>query len=109
MGNRGVEPPDGKSNVIPLHPHNGQLQIWLELGVWGALLLTFWLGQLAWRIEHTLAPWPAWLAAAVGTSFVIAGIGYGAWQLQWIASLLWVWVYAATARRMTPVRTAGHR
>jgi O-antigen ligase len=107
LGNRGVEPAAGKTDVIPLHPHNGQLQIWLELGVGGALVLALWLGWLAWRIERTPAPWPPWFAAAVGTAFVIAGIGYGAWQHQWIASLLWLWVYAQTARHTVEGRAAG--
>jgi membrane protein implicated in regulation of membrane protease activity len=36
-----------------------------------------------------------WVGAAAMASCVIADIGYGAWQTQWTASILWFFCYAA--------------
>lgn len=74
---------------MPLHPHNAALQVWLELGVPGAvlfaLLAAFVWGALA-RIE-----WPPLFAAAAGASLTIAFVGcfgtYGIWQEWWLGTL----------------------
>lgn len=71
-------------NLIPLHPHNGGLHIWLETGAIGAglaaaaLLLTG--RSLARRpLEPALA---AGIAFSVSAWFVLTMSGYGVWQ-EW--------------------------
>ena len=69
---------------LPLHPHNAILQIWLELGLIGALLacgLVIYLVRAAVRRRH-----PAGLAL-LASSFVIANLSYGVWQNWWLAGL----------------------
>ncbi len=75
---------------IPLHPHNGVLQVWLELGAVGALIL---LGILlaVVRAIGRFADDKLNRAAALGALTVwlaIASISFGAWQSWWLASML---------------------
>lgn len=73
---------------LPLHPHNAALQLWLELGVPGAILFA-WLVARIW-LALGAAGWPPLYAAAAGgslTTALIVGFGsYGVWQEWWIAS-----------------------
>ena len=73
--------------LMPLHPHNFTLQIWLELGVVGiAILLWIW-----WALTRVLlllsqrAP-PDVSAAIVATfvaALVVASLSFGFWQTWW--------------------------
>ncbi len=88
----------GKMQLMPLHPHNAPLQLWLELGVPGALLFIVVAGALlvaiALRIRDRLA------AATATTVLVVAialsSFSYGIWQTWWLAAL---W-FAATLTAM---------
>jgi O-antigen ligase len=75
---------------LPLHPHNTPLQLWLELGVPGAVLLALLTGHL-WRALGR-AEWPRPFAAAAGgslaTAFVASFATYGIWQ-EWWQGTLW--------------------
>jgi O-antigen ligase len=71
---------------IQLHPHNGPLQVWLELGVLGALAAAavWWLAlaKLA-RPKPDLA-----CAAAVASAcayLLFGGVNFGVWQEWWLA------------------------
>lgn len=87
--------PGGKDSVrpgetwLPLHPHNMPLQLWLELGVPGAVLFAL-LVALAW---HALAAaaWPRLFGTTAGASLAIALIAcfttYGIWQEWWLGTL----------------------
>ncbi len=75
---------------IPLHPHNAILQVWLELGAFGALILLALLVSvvraIARFIEDRLAR-----AVALGsltTGLAIASISFGIWQSWWLGSIL---------------------
>ena len=74
---------------MPLHPHNAALQLWLELGVPGAVLFAL-LVALAWQ-ALAAAPWPRLFAAAAGASLAITLIAcfasYGIWEEWWLATL----------------------
>jgi len=74
---------------LPLHPHNAAIQLWLELGVPGAVLFGLLLAWLWLRLAA--APWPQLFKAAAGASLtgaVIAATGaYGIWQEWWIGTL----------------------
>lgn len=79
------------------HPHSAPVQIWVETGVVGALLLGFaglaFLLRLRGLPARDLAPRLAVFAAA----FAMASVGHGAWQGWWIAvlSAAAVWFLAA--------------
>lgn len=73
---------------LPLHSHNAALQLWLELGmigaILGAVLLLFmwrWIEAVRSRLIRALA------AGQLVTGLGIAGLSYGIWQAWWIASL----------------------
>ncbi|MBI3515878.1 MAG: O-antigen ligase family protein [Proteobacteria bacterium] len=73
---------------LPLHPHNGALQVWLELGAVGALLGALVATIVAMRLAGPLPP----VARAAGlATFAAAAVevslSYGIWQSWWIAAL----------------------
>ncbi|MBR0681368.1 hypothetical protein GXW74_12805 [Roseomonas eburnea] len=84
--------------ILPLHPHNGALQIWLELGGIGALIAA----ALAWLLGMAAAraPCPPAAAGALASAGVTAMLSFGAWQAWWVAAML----LAATACAALPGR-----
>jgi len=74
------------SPQIVLHPHNGPLQIWLELGAVGAVLVA-----LAWAAGFRMlsterANLTAAGAAASAAVYVLFGlVSFGVWQEWWLA------------------------
>ena len=84
----------GELELLPLHPHNASLQIWLELGAPGAILS----GILIFLIFFSIAnnnqqrPIMAIQAAAAMSYLTIGAISYGVWQNWWLAS---AWVLTA--------------
>lgn len=95
------------AQVLPLHPHNGALQLWLELGLPGALLgaaLALLLGRAAARSAR-----PTVATAMLAAGATTAMLSFGVWQEWWIgAELLAVAAAAALGRpagtrpRVTP-------
>jgi len=85
--------PDGRPNlpqVLPLHTHNAAVQIWLELGIFGALALT-WLIVVLSRRGYARARDRASVAAVASLSaafFVVAVVSFGAWQSWWWAAMM---------------------
>ena len=72
---------------IPMHPHDAALQLWLELGVPGALLGALFFGWLFYKIARGARQDPAWASAACATGTVylfIGAISFGVWQEWWI-------------------------
>jgi len=92
--------------ILPLHPHNAALQLWLELGVPGAALFAA-MSLLAWkRLGASEAN--RWLtagrAAAMGATFISMVPGYGAWQEWWQASLWFIaFITLLDANRDLPI------
>ena len=71
-----------QAELLPLHPHNGALQVWLELGLIGAILaavLALFLARTASR-----AAWPAVGAAMLASYAVTALLSFGIWQEWWL-------------------------
>lgn len=71
--------------LLPLHPHNAALQVWLELGLVGAALLAGGLVALGGRIAGSprLSKIQAVAIAWVFTSYVsLVFFSYGVWQ-EW--------------------------
>lgn len=75
--------------AIPLHPHNVNLQIWLETGAIGASLAAAALLLAARALGKRLAETPALAAALAGGATIYAvhaNISYGMWQEWWFGS-----------------------
>jgi exopolysaccharide production protein ExoQ len=87
---------------LPLHPHNAALQVWLELGLVGAVLAA----ALAAAAFLAASPSAAALGAAVAGA-VTGQLSFGVWQPWWIASLLLAAVITQGLRpRIPPGRSA---
>lgn len=102
MDNRGetseFQAPD--QSIIPLHPHNAFLQVWLELGLVGAVAaMAFGLAVL--RLTATLAQTAQRMALAqFAASLAMLSVAYGAWQSWWVAGLLSAGLATALAARV---------
>lgn len=91
---------------IALHPHNGALQIWLELGVVGAIAAAFALVLVTGAIARA-SPDPRFTvhaAGAIGATAVIILVSFGVFQSWWIGALL---MLAAFAQPIAQVRRAS--
>jgi O-antigen ligase len=86
----GKDPIQPGETWLPLHPHNAALQLWLELGVPGAVLYALFLGGL-W-LALAAVEWPSLFAAAacgsLATAFVATFATYGIWE-EWWQGTLW--------------------
>ena len=71
---------------IKLHPHNGALQVWLELGVIGAgLAAAFWAVTLM-RLARPERSLQSLAVAASATTYLLFGlVNFGIWQEWWLA------------------------
>ncbi len=70
------------AQLLPLHPHNLALQVWLELGAIGAALMALLLALAALACRSPAA------CGAFAAGMVIAMLSYGAWQYWWVSGLL---------------------
>ena len=98
-GQRLVRPIEAVRAVLPLHPHNAALQLWLELGAPGAVLgglLVSWVVLSIRRCEARRDETAASLAL-VAVAVVIASLAYGIWQTWWLAALWLSAVFALVA------------
>jgi len=93
--------------LIPLHPHDAALQIWLELGAVGAGLAATFFAWMFVRIELVRLRDSPLAAAAAGSLcgyLVIGALSFGVWQEWWLAlGALTLVVFAAlrNARRLS--------
>lgn len=75
-----------EGRVISLHPHNGPLQVWLELGIIGAVLVmicTINILMWSWKYLNKSRLQDGALQAAIVTSLIVTVLGYGVWQNKW--------------------------
>lgn len=89
--------------LMPLHPHNGALQWWLELGAVGAALVAAFSVALVKLASRQPSP-----SGAVGLSMMVAAlvvilVSYGVWQSWWQGTL---WLAAAFAAALMPRKSA---
>ena len=83
--------------ALPLHPHNGALQVWVELGVPGALLGAGLIAAVLtslWRANLSRLA-TAGGAALFSAYYVLGGLSFGVWQNWW---LVLPWLMAALLR-----------
>lgn len=110
---------DGAARMAPsaeemsLHPHNAFLQIWLELGVVGAVMVCLLLAHATRGARRLAAPdgggrnEAAMALGGLGAACLIAVTGYGIWQAWWLAGLWLAAAFiAALARRGDAQATA---
>jgi O-antigen ligase len=85
--------------AIGLHPHNGAIQTWLELGVLGATLMA-----LAWALafrrlaDDARSLVTAAAAASAAVYLFFGSVSFGVWQEWWLALGALVAVIAALGR-----------
>jgi O-antigen ligase len=77
----------GDRQLLPLHPHNAPLQVWLELGAIGAAIGAVLLVLLIRRIEKLPNPERICSQALFAGTLAIACTAYGLWQNQWLAMM----------------------
>lgn len=90
---------------LPLHPHNGALQIRLELGWVGSLLAAFALFFLALAC---LGPAAAAATGCLASAFVTFLASFGAWQSWWLCSTALAIAILGALQGGTSAGTRGH-
>lgn len=102
-----AEAPRGE--LISLHPHNAPLQIWLELGLPGAVLAAMLMLLVAHGASRITDPMGRASATALMLSgFAIASLSYGVWQAWWLAALsLAVFLIHALRQDERPIEPNG--
>jgi O-antigen ligase len=82
----GLDASRAMGSGIQLHPHNEALQVWLELGLIGAVSAAAFWGLSLMRLSR---PAPslamAGVAGSVASYLLFAFVSYGAWQGWWVA------------------------
>jgi O-antigen ligase len=90
--------------AIPLHTHNAQLQLWLELGAIGAALAGVffcWLAYGVVRLSRESRTEAAMAAAALVAYLVIGGLSFGVWQEWWLGLGALTLIACGLARAVT--------
>lgn len=101
---RGIE-----FSLVPLHPHSGTLQIWLETGAVGAGLGALALLAGGWALSQRAVEDRAFAAAAaacIAAIGVTANVSYGAWQEWWVATAFAAAALVASVRRADDQRAS---
>ena len=92
-------------SALPLHTHNGFLQIWLELGGVGmgiTLVLLAAAARALWPMTARPTHLAVTLATLTGTA-AIALISFGIWQHWWLATWMLAAALLILALRRSPV------
>lgn len=96
------------TEVIPLHPHNGALQIWLELGAVGVILVV----AIFWRLgrvfgSSTMTPiYRATICGLFATAMTYLFVSFGLWSSWWQQYL---WFVAALSVALTSYTSTEKR
>ena len=96
---------DYSEAALPLHPHNGALQLWLELGVGGALLGAAVALRAARAVIEKSADRLSRAAAAAtfASAIPILLVSYGIWQSWWMCTLIVATVLTIGTASRAPV------
>lgn len=76
------------AELLPLHPHNAFLQIWLELGLAGAATAAAFMLLILHRTSRLPAAAQPPALSAFASAFAMIAVSYGIWQSWWIGTLL---------------------
>ncbi|WP_009871205.1 O-antigen ligase family protein [Paramagnetospirillum magnetotacticum] len=88
---------DVEGLALPLHPHNLFLQVWVEIGGVGALIMLAGALVLVMRLSRSARSGPAGLAMLAG-ALVVGASSFGAWQAWWLACQ---WLFAVYCVALT--------
>ena len=75
---------------IPLHPHNNFLEIWLELGLFGIIMIALiWIKiiKIGKNIRNNSCVLGTGVCSSIVTIFVLCNLSFGASQAWWMASI----------------------
>ena len=77
---------DAKIELMPMHPHNATLQIWLELGAFGLILYGILYGLVLFAMSRVVRSRIARAAGAgaIVAVFVIGQLSFNVWQSWWL-------------------------
>jgi O-antigen ligase len=78
--------------VLPLHPHNAGLHLWLETGLVGvglAAAVVLLAGRAVARAPGLTRSQAVAGVAAASAYVVMAQVSYGVWQEWWLAAIAW--------------------
>jgi len=88
-----LEVPHTKEEIkgaIPLHPHNNFLEIWLELGLLGTIIISLvWIKIISFgrNIRKNSSILGSAACASIVTIFILCNLSFGAFQAWWMASI----------------------
>ena len=109
-----AERPDGialSSEIVPLHPHNGILQIWLELGGIGIGLFFV---PLILLIGHVfrIPPWrdrlvQAMIAGCAAAAVSVGLVSFGVWAEWFVSGLFFVAAFVVLVARQSTELVEG--
>lgn len=101
------EPLDVFEAALPLHPHSAPLQLWLELGVLGALIAGAAVSLVGERIRRRSSDKlsQAVASAAFVSATSVMCLSYGIWQSWWMSALF----LAAGVTMVAAARPVGER
>lgn len=89
--------------LMPLHPHNGALQVWLELGAIGIAVLAAAL-IIIYRSSKEMPKQDMAILAALLAAYLVPWLlSYGVWQSWWVAL---AWLTVAIGRGLIPPKKA---
>lgn len=72
--------------ILPLHPHNNILQIWLEMGCIGLALFALMLTRITSKIQYFTGISAPLASACLISYFIIGMISFNIWQLWWVCT-----------------------
>ncbi|MBV9635972.1 MAG: O-antigen ligase family protein, partial [Methylobacteriaceae bacterium] len=78
---------EADATIARLHPHNGFLQIWIELGAAGAIAAALFLAAVLRALARSPVTRLPWHMALLASALVMALVGFGLWQAWWSASV----------------------
>ena len=79
---------EAREQAFSTHPHNAALQIWLELGLVGTLLMAALLLAVLRLVERLGEIDRAAATALIVSCLAIASVSYGLWQTKWLATII---------------------
>jgi exopolysaccharide production protein ExoQ len=92
-GGRGQARADGaaydEGELLPLHPHNAALQVRVELGLVGLILIlvTVLVPIVSWKPDGEPSHAQAGSLGMIVAIFIIASASFGLWQSWWLATI----------------------
>ena len=95
----GKEVPPVGAEMMPLHPHNGPLQLWMELGGIGAVIGAFLIAALLLSPgrQRLRSRWESASGLAGMAGYLAIGLtAFGLWQNRWVA-VAWLLLVGFTA------------